>query len=162
MRRLLAITATLALAACGGSDTTTIETEDGTAEYSVDDDNGDTEIRFTDGEGNDTVIATGSDTDAQLPDGFSLYPGATIATNTVMSGEQGEGSMIGFTSSASPDDLAAHYRQEAEAAGFDIQMEMKTGDTVMIGGEGPNDGFFSLNASADGDGSSAMLIVGQQ
>ncbi len=162
MRKLLAITATLALAACGGSDTTTIESEDGTAEYSVGDNDGDAEIRFTDKEGNETVVATGSNVDAELPNGFSIYPGATIASNTVMSGGQGEGTMIGLKSTASPDELAAHYRGEAEAAGFEIQMEMKSGDTVMIGGEGPDNGFFSFNASPEGDGASAMLIIGKQ
>lgn len=162
MRKFLAIPCTLALAACGGSDTTTIETEDGRAEYSVDGAEGDAEIRFTDNDGNETVVTAGTDADAQFPDGFTVYPGATVASNTVISGGEGEGMMIGITSSASPEELAAHYRAEAEAAGFEIQMEMNSGETVVIGGEGPSNGFFSFNASPEGGGTSAMLMVGRE
>lgn len=161
MRRLLAIGGALALAACGG-DTTTIETEDGSAEYDTSGSDGDAEIRFTDKDGNETVMSSGSDAAVDLPDGFTLYPGASVASNTVISGGAGEGMMVGFTSSAAAEELATHYRREAEAAGFEIQIEMNSGETVMIGGEGPEGGFFSLNSSPDGDGSSAMLIVGKQ
>lgn len=162
MRTLFIIGGTLALTACGGSDTNTIETEDGTAEYSVDGAEGDAEIRFTDNEGNETVMTAGSDADAQFPDGFSIYPGASVASNTVISGSEGEGNMIAITSSASPEELAAHYRAEAEAAGFEIQMEMNSGDTVVIGGEGPSNSFFSFNASPEGGGTSAVLMVGRE
>ena len=162
MRKLLAIGGTFALAACGGGDTNTIETEDGTAEYTVDGADGDAEIRLTDNDGNETVIVSGSDVEADLPDGFTIYPGASIVSNTVMSGADGEGMMVSLNSSASPEELAAHYRSEAEAAGFEIQMEMKAGDALIIGGEGPDNSFFSLNASTHGDESTAMLIVGRQ
>lgn len=160
MRNLVIGAAALLLAACGGSDSGSSESEDGRAEYDVDRDGGDAEIRFTDNEGNETVIKSGSDVEAALPDGFTLYPGAEVVSNTTISGSEGNGVMVSISSSDPVEKLAAHYKSQAEAAGIDIQMEIKSGDTQMLGGEGDDGRFFSFNVSSEGDGSSGMLIVG--
>lgn len=154
--------AAILLAACGGSDSGTVETEDGTAEYNIDTDGDGAEIRFTDNEGNETVVNSGSDVEADLPAGFSVYPGAQIVSNTVMSGADGEGVMMIMTSSASAEEMVAHFRQQAEAAGIQIQMEMNTADSRMIGGEGPDNLFMSFNASESGGETSGMLTIGRQ
>ncbi|QZH75199.1 MAG: hypothetical protein JY451_00760 [Erythrobacter sp.] len=155
------LAAALLLAGCGGSDSGTIETEDGTVEYDADQSGDEAQIRFTDKDGNETVINSGTDVAASLPDGFTVYPGAQVASSSVMSGADGQGSMTVMTSSDSPEEMVAHYRQQAEAAGFVIEMEMTTNDTMMIGGEGPDGQAFSFNASRSGEESSGMLMVGR-
>ena len=160
MRRLLIIGGALVLASCGGSDTTTIETEDGTAEYEVDGDGG-AEIRYTDDEGNEAVITSGSDVDAELPAGFTIYPGAEVVSNTVITGNDGEGSLVIMTSNASVEDMVTHYRGQAESAGIEIGMEMTAGESRIIGGEGPNGEMFSFNASNSDGQTTGMLTIGR-
>ena len=151
-----------ALAACGGPDEGTVETTDGTAEYSVDETGGDTQIRFTDNEGNETVLNTGTEVEASLPDGFSVYPGASVVSNTTMSGGNGNGALVSIQSDDKPAEVIAYYRQQAEAAGIDIQMEMQNGQATMIGGESEDGLFFSFNASPEAGGTAGVLMVGQQ
>lgn len=159
MRKFVICAAVLALAACGG-DSGTVETEDGTVAY--DTDGGGTEMRLTDDEGNETIINSGSNVDVDLPAGFTVYPGAEVASNTVMNGAQGQGNLVIMTSSASTEDMVTFYKQQAETAGIDIQLEMNTADSRMIGGEGPNGLFVSFNASESENGeTTGMLTVGR-
>jgi hypothetical protein len=162
MRKFSLGIAALLLAGCGSSDSGTVETEDGTVEYDVERGGGEAQMRFTDDEGNETTINAGADVAASLPDGFTVYPGAQVASSTVMSGNEGQGSMTVMTSSASPQDMIAHYRRQAEAAGFAIEMEMTTNDTMMIGGEGPGGQSFSFNASPSGGETTGMLMIGRE
>ncbi|WP_271077334.1 hypothetical protein [Aurantiacibacter sp. MUD61] len=162
MRLILASAAIAMLAACGSSENGTIEGEDGTAAYNVDNDGDGAEIRFTDNDGNETVVETGSNSEVDLPAGFTIYPGAEVVSNTSVSGEQGDGTMIIMTSSASRDDLVAFYREQAEGAGIDINMSMESGDMNMIGGEGDGSMFFSFTASTSDGETSGMLTVGRQ
>lgn len=159
MRILLAIGGSIMLAACGSSDTTTFEAEDGTSEFQVD--GSDAEMRFTDNEGSETTVTSGSKVDVDLPDGFTIYPGADVVSNTVINGNDGQGTLVVMTSSASVDDMVAHYRRQAEAAGIDIGMEMTTNANRMIGGEGPNGAMFSFTATASDDRTTGMLTVGR-
>lgn len=158
----ISLSITLPLAACGGSDTETYETEDGTVEVDRDNNDGEAEIRFTDNDGQETVISTGSDGDVEWPDGFSLYPGASVEGHVTMDGAEGSGAMVTITTSDSAEEVLAHYRQEAEAAGIEIQMEMTSGDTRVIGGEGPDGLGFSVNATTDDGETTAMVMAGRQ
>ncbi|WP_340586855.1 hypothetical protein [Erythrobacter alti] len=159
MRLLMALVGALALAACGDSDTTTIETEDGTAEYRTDNDSGEAEMRFTDDDGNETFVTSRSDLEADLPEGFSIYPGAEVVTNTVVSGNDGQGSLIIMTSSASVEEMTAFYRRQAVAAGIEFGMEMTSGANRIISGEGPDGETFSFNASTSEGRTTAMLTM---
>jgi len=161
MRIVTVFAGALALAACGDSDTTTIETEDGTIEFDTDGGDGDFEARFTDDDGNEAVVTSGSDLDADLPAGFTIYPGAEVVSNTVISGDDGAGNLVIMTSSDSVEDLVMHYRGEAEAAGIDIAMEMTTNANRIIGGEGPDGEMFSFNASTSDGLTTGMLTVGR-
>ena len=162
MRHYLTALAALTLMSCGGPDEGEVTTADGKAEYTVDADGRDSEIRFTDTDGNETVINSGTAVEAELPDGFTVYPGARIVSNTTMSGAQGAGSLVSIASDDPLDEVVAFYRQQAEAAGVEIEMEMKNGEAVMIGGESPDGLFFSFNASPEGGGTSGVLMAGRQ
>ena len=160
MRKLAIVSGAMLLAACGSSESGTIETDDGTVEYEADTSGDGVEMSFTDDEGNETTLTSGSNVEVDLPDGFSIYPGAEIVQNTVVDGADGQGSMIIMTSSDTPQEMVNHFRSQAEAAGIDIQMEMTSGDTRIIGGEGPDDRFFSFTASGEGDETTGMLTIG--
>lgn len=160
MRKLaLAIGGTLLLAACGSGDEGTIQTEDGEVAYDIDQSGEETNVTITAEDGSTVVANSGSGT-ADFPAGFSLYPGATVVSSMVINANDGAGSMITVQSSATPEELAAHYRREAEAAGITIAMNATVNGSVMINGEGANGRTFSFSASPNGDGTSGQLIVG--
>jgi len=166
MRKFAVITATAAtmlLAACGSSDEGTITTGDGeTVEYDVDRDGGDAQIRIGNEAGEEVVINSGgAGSSANLPAGYSLYPGASVVSTASINQADGQGTMVLMQSDASPEEMVSFYRQQAEAAGIQIQMEMNSNGSMMIAGEGASGTAFSFNASQSGDGTTGQLMVGQ-
>lgn len=161
MRKVLtASAAAVLLASCGSGDEGTIQTGDGEVSYDVDQSGGETNVTIT-GEDGSTVTANSGSGEASLPDGFTIYPGATVVSSTVVNSNDGGGSMILIQSSASPEELVTFYRQQAEAAGIEIQMNATVNGNAMINGEGSGGRTFSFSASPNGDGTSGQLIVGQ-
>lgn len=164
-KSFLVFVSALGLAACGGERSGTIETEDGeTVEYSVDSGDGEMTATFQTGDGEGS-IRSGSDVAVDLPDGFSVYPGAKVVTNTVMNTPDGKGAMVVMESDASPEEMVAFYKTAAEKAGFKIGMEMTTDSNVMIAGESAANGDnptsgFSFSAGREGDKTSGQLMIG--
>lgn len=163
MRKITVLSAVaLSLTACGSADEGTIVTEDGeTVDYEVDGDGSDAEIRITGDDGEEMVINSGSGAAVDLPDGYSLYPGATVVSTTTMSQADGQGSLLIMQSDASPGEMVTFYRTQAENAGVDIAMEMNSNGTMMIAGESEDGGTFSFNATPSEDGTTGQLVVGE-
>ncbi len=159
-----AATGALLLAACGSSDEGTIVTEDGeTVEYDVDGDGGDAQITMRGEDGEEVVINSGSGASgADLPDGYSLYPGASVVSTATINQADGQGTMVMMQSDASPEDMVSFYRNQAEGAGITIQMEMTTNGNAMIAGEGEGGTSFSFNATPSDDGTLGQLMVGRE
>lgn len=79
-----------------------------------------------------------------------LYPGAVIADPaTVAQGPDGPGGIVSFTTTASPDQVVAFYRQKAEAAGLASVNSMDRGDAKAYGAASASGGDL-LNVVADG------------
>ncbi len=159
----------LALSACGSEQSGTITGEDGeTIEYSVDGDGDSDEgmtTRITGPDGEEVVARTGGELVAELPNGFSLYPGAKIVSNTsVTNSTEGTGSMILFESEDSPEKIAKFYRGQAEKAGITIQIDADMNGNKMIAGENEAEGTsFMVNASKDEDSATtAQLMIGSK
>jgi len=150
------------LGACGSETTGEFTTEDGeTAEYSIDKATGETSMTVKGPDGTAT-LRSGAGVPISLPAGFSLYPGSTVVSNTVVSQPDGQGNMVMFETAAAAEKVIAHYRAQAEAAGFDIQLEMNASGTQMIGGERKSDGStMSVTATAgDGSATTGQVIIG--
>ncbi|MEM9501732.1 MAG: hypothetical protein AAF941_07790 [Pseudomonadota bacterium] len=165
MRAILLLTIcplTLALAGCGSEQSGEFTTEDGeTGEYTIDSETGETSATITTPDG-EAVLRSGANVPVDLPGGFTVYPGAKVVTNTEVTHDGGKGSMLMLETDASPDEVVAHYRKQAEAADVEIQLEMSMNGGQMIGGEGPDGTTFTLNASAGDEGKTeAQLILGQ-
>lgn len=164
MLRTITIAAAAALvSACGSETSGEFTTDDGsTGEYTIDQSTGETTARIETDEGTAT-LRSGANVPVELSEGFSIYPGATVISNTVVSHGEGSGNMVMMETTDSPEEVAAHYRKQAEAAGVDIQIEMSINGGKMLGGEGPGGTMFSLNASRDGDGpTQAQLMLGSK
>ena len=58
--------------------------------------------------------------------------------------------------------VVAHYRDAAKAAGFDIQLEMNTNGTRMVGGERKGDGSSLSVTATDGKQTTGQIIIGSE
>ena len=166
--RILALVLTgsagLALAACGSETSGEFTTEDGeTAEYTIDKDSGETSMTVEGPDGTATM-RSGAGVPVDLPAGFSLFPGSTVITNTVVNQPDGTGTMVMFETDGAADKVIAHFRDQAKAAGFDIQLERNSNGSSMIGGERKGDGStMSITATANpGDKTTGQIIIGSK
>ena len=162
----MALGAAALLAACGSETSGGFTTEGGeSAEYTIDKKSGETRMTV-DGPDGPATLRSGAEVPLSLPEGFSLYPGAKVVTNTLVKKPDGTGVMVMFETPDAPDKVIAHYRREAEAAGIAISVAMTTDRTVMIGGEDKGGRLtFSANANAgadDGEPTSVQLIIGSK
>jgi hypothetical protein len=159
----LAAAGGIVLASCGGGDSSgTIETEDGTMTYDVEQDGEGMEATFTGPDGEVAQVQSGPDAQVNLPDGFTIYPGAEVVSTTTVSAGDGEGALVLMSVEATQDEVIAFYRQQAEAAGVVISGEMNTNGMRLIGGESEDGLGLSVSASAGEDGRTAIqLTVGR-
>lgn len=148
------------LAACGSEQSGTITTDDGDASYDVSQDGDDVSLQITGSDGTKLSVNSGSGGDVDLLPGFTVYPGAEVTSNTVINQNDGQGILVSLKSSDSVADLVSHYRKQAEAAGVDVAMEVKTGEVQMIGGQSEGGLSFSFTATPAEDGSSGQLMLG--
>jgi len=152
-----AIAASLVLAGCGSkSDTelasgTITDPDTGeTTDYSVttDGDEGNLSIKTEDGE---MQFGSGA-ANAKLPAGFAPYPGSKMTGGFTATGKDGQGGMASFEAPGKAEDVIAHFRRQAEAAGLKVNAEVKSGDTLMLGAEKPDDSKSGVQITATQDG----------
>ena len=154
--------AALALAGCGSEESETLEMSDGSeATYTVDEEAGDASLSISGDDGAEITIDGGDDVATDLPEGFSLYPGARAVSSTLMQQADGSGVLLVMETTDSPEDLIEHYRAQAEDVGIVIDTEMNSAGQSMIAGESPDGRIFSFNASPSGDKSVGQLLVGR-
>lgn len=162
MRFVLPIAATIALAACSSEKSDTFETEDGEkGEYTVNSDDGGMNATITTKDGTATM-QSGENVKADLPLGFTVYPGATVVSATNVDGGGTKGSLVMMETDEAPDKVAAFYRKQAEAAGINIEMEMTINGGEMIGGKGDGGKMFSLNTTNNDGKTGIQLTAGTE
>ncbi len=159
MRALPLLLTVSLLAACSDSseDGTAVVTSEGAV---VIDDTDNSAVRITSKDGESVTVDQRGGNDAQWPEGFESYPGATVTSDIAMGGSRGSGKIIAFTSADTPGEVAEFYRRQAEQAGFAIEMEMSVNEGKMLAGEKPDGTGFAINASVSEDGTEASLTVG--
>ena len=156
----------IAIAGCGGREDTAevVSEEEGTAprgSYEIDPATGETRASFTDDEGAVTTMRSGERVPVALPAGFKLYPGARITNNTRVDQADGQLVLINLESEATPEEMVAFYRNQAEAAGIDVAMSLESGSMTMIGGESSDGTSFSFTATRENDTTQAQLSIGR-
>jgi ABC-type glycerol-3-phosphate transport system substrate-binding protein len=127
----------LLLAACGqGSENADVSA---TAE-------GDTRIALQGDDGERVTIQGGQSGQTDLPDGFTVYPGATVTSSTTINTGTGGGVIMVMSSPDGAEKVIDFYRTQAEAAGVTISQNATAGNNRIIGGQSA-DGL-ALTASA--------------
>jgi hypothetical protein len=162
MMRLAIAGLAILLASCGSEKSGTVETEDGTVAYDVTKDGDQAAVSVTGPDGEKVRMQSGAGAEVDLLPGFTIPDGAEVLSNTTINQNDGQGILVSLKSSAAPAELVEHYRKEAEAAGVKMQMQNKTGDTQMIGGQNDKGLSFSFTASKDGSGSTGQLMLGME
>ncbi len=156
---LMAATATLALAACGGEKTVYSDAEGNEVNVTREGDGEASEIEIKSADGTATVNINNGETDAKLPFDLEVYPGAKVVS-TMMSNSDGKtGGMVVMQSSAKPDEVLTWYRKSVEAKGFKVESEITTQDMRAIAGT-KDGGSFTLQVAPADAGSSITLIAG--
>lgn len=165
---IIAVCGCALLAACGSEQSGTITTPEGeTAEYTIDEATGETSMTITTPEGA-ASMRSGSGVPVQLPEGFSLYPGSTIVTSTVVNQPEGLGTMVMFEAPAKAAEIIAHFKDQAKQAGFAIELEATMNDTMMLSGKRAADGIsFMVNTGGAMEGepagkTSGQLVIGSE
>jgi hypothetical protein len=88
------------------------------------------------------------------PDYAALYPGAVMdQPGTTATGPHGDGGLVTFRTSASPDEVVAFYRERAEQAGLSSVMGMNQGAARAYGAAGGPAGATNIHVvAAPGEG----------
>lgn len=150
------------LAACSAEKSGTVTTPEGeTAEYTIDETSGETSMTIKTPEG-DATMRSGEGVPLGLTDGFTLYPGSRVISNTVVNQPTGTGSMVMFESTAKPADIIAHFKNHAAKAGYSIELEAAMDKTMMLSGERKGQGAsFMLTTDASEAGKvTGQLVIG--
>lgn len=157
------VAAALVLAGCGGSEESgEFTTDDGErGEYTIDSETGEARMSVETEDGTAT-LRSGKDVPIDLPDGFSIYPGSRVTSNSVIAQGERTGSMILFEADDPPRDVIAHYRGQAEAAGLEIRMDASMGESLMVAGDNEAEGLsFQASATAADGVTTGQLFVGR-
>lgn len=161
MRNILMTTAAFTLlAGCGGEKTVYSDAEGNEVKVTREGDGDASEVKITSADGSATVNINTDATDAKLPFGLEVYPGAKVVSTMNSNSDGNQGAMVVMESSARPDAVIAWYRKSVEGKGFKIETEITTGDMRAIAGT-KDGGSFTLQVAPAEAGSSITLIAGQ-
>lgn len=156
---LMAATATLALAGCGGEKTVYSDTEGNEVNVTRKGDGEASEIEIKSADGSATVNINNGETGGKLPLDLAVYPGAKVVSTMTSNSDGKTGGMVVMETSAKPDVVVAWYRRSVEAKGFKVESEITTQDMRAIAGT-KDGGSFTLQVAPADAGSSITLIAG--
>nr|WP_137677887.1 hypothetical protein [Parerythrobacter lutipelagi] len=153
MRNLVILGMVSLLAACSGEGAQVSEAEaDASATTEVERSaDGETRTTTIPTEGGTATMRSGPGAAIDLPLGFEVYPGAQVLQSTSFAQNGDKGALLTFVSDSSPEDLIAYYRKKADQAGIEIEMELTTDNSMIIGGKGAKDVIFSFSTVPGGD-----------
>lgn len=160
MKSAATLALTLTLAACGQDKAVYTDGDGNAVKISRDGDGETSQVQIETADGSATVNMGGEHSDAKLPFGLAVYPGATVVSSINSNADGKQGAMVVMESSAKRDTVIAWYRKAAEAKGFKIETEFTTQDVKAIAGTREG-GSFSLQVTPAESGSSITLIAGQ-
>ncbi|WP_446654147.1 hypothetical protein [Blastomonas sp.] len=150
----------LVLAGCGGEKTVYSDAEGNEVKVTREGDGDASEVKITSADGSATVNINASETDAKLPFGLEIYPGAKVVSTMNSNSDGNTGAMVVMESDAKPDAVLGWYRKSVESKGFKIETEITTGDMRAIAGT-KDKGSFTLQVAPGDAGSMITLIAGQ-
>jgi hypothetical protein len=152
---------TLALVACGSSGEGDKTSEDDTEVGRYEIENGETRASITDEDGSVTTLRAGERVPVRLPRGFTVAPGLTVLNNTHVERDGGAFVLLSMQGEVQVDDVIAYYRKQAEAAGIEVQVDIKAEESTTIAGESDDGLAFSVHASRNDHITAVQLTLNQ-
>lgn len=159
MKKIALFAGVALLASCGSPDEGTIETDEGEVTYDIDQDGDGVDATFTGPDGEVAHVQSGPNAEANLPNGFTVYPGANVVMNQTVTTNDGGGSILIMTTTDGSDEVIEFYRGQASAAGIEIASEMSSNGTRVIGGEAADGTALSVSAISGGDGMTQIQLT---
>lgn len=80
------------------------------------------------------TLRSGPQVPISLPSGFSVYPGATVISNTVVHRSGARQVLVVFEARAPVDAVMRHYRTQARGAGATLTLDLGGDERASIGG----------------------------
>ncbi|GEM_PF-6257139 len=114
-------------------------------------------------EGRDVAEGTAEAADLGLPEGFSAMPGMEVTNDAEITAADGtEVRMVTLKSGDSPSAVIAHYRAEAEAAGYTIGMDSDDGTMAQLTSTKEGARSFDMLASDMMGATEVVLTIGPE
>ena len=158
----LSVFLALALSACGSESSELFPEEDGTGSgmpVNADGTQPRTSNSIETADGTTVSQESGSNLPVELPDGFSLYPGASVRANTRTSSGIGDQTTVMFESEAAPDTIVAFYKDQAEKAGLEISIDLAFEDNSTLGGDRASDGLKLTVSASRKEGANVSTVM---
>jgi hypothetical protein len=160
MRWRIGVLAGLALTGCSGPEPAgeTAAEPATSAEHIIDLATGETRMAIPHEDGVAT-LRSGPNVPLTLPDGLSLFPGSRVLDNSLVTRPRGKGTLVTFEADAPAAAVIAHYRDQAQAAGFVIALDVEAGGTLMVGGARDPDGATLSVTATTGKPTAGQLVI---
>lgn len=155
----LVMAACLALAACGGEKTVYSDAEGNEVKVTREGDGDASEIKIESADGSATVNIEGESSNAKLPFGLKLYPGAKIVSTMVGNSDGKSGGLYVMESSGKRDAIFDWYKRALVDGGFKIESEITTEELRSVTASKAG-GSLSLQVVPSDSGSSITLVAG--
>lgn len=92
------------------------------------------------------IVRSGPEVPVSLPGGFTLYPGASVVSNTVVD-RGGQRRVLLVIETPDPvEKVILHYRAEAHAAGMVVEVDLGGSERASFGGMLPSGGEVAISA----------------
>lgn len=165
MRQWIVLGATaMLLASCGGKGPTPAQSPSASASGAAQSDHA--SVNYSDNTPASSASTPEADNvaamvSADLPFGFTRYPGAKVVTASKINLSHGSGKLVVMSTSDSPAKVIKFYEHQARAAGITIRRQTSTGGMKVVGGDRPDGVAFVISASPGPSGTTAQLVVGK-
>lgn len=93
------------------------------------------------------VGQSGTNVPVKLPDGFSVYPGAKVLSNTSVAHSGKHEAFVVMASPDSPKAMREYYEKQARAAGVEPSLTLDGDESAMVAGTGPGGLNFTFSAA---------------
>lgn len=104
-------------------------------------------------------MRTGPKVEVALPDGFTIYPGAVIVSNTLVERSKNRRMLLEFVTRESPEKTISFYRRQAEAAHLDLRLDLTGPEGGGLGGMLGDGRTLSIAVRPRGSGSHVVIAT---
>lgn len=104
-------------------------------------------------------LRSGAEVAVALPEGFTLFPGTKVRENARVTRSGSEAMLLTFEADAPAEEIVAHYRDAAKAAGFAIEVDLDTGGSRTVSAVRADDDATLTVTATDGTPTTGQLFI---